>query len=170
MSEEQSVELYKLAHSVCKNNNVKYDEDLIQELVFHAFQQERYFDSTRSKWSTFMYVCMKQKLTDTFKFNKRLKRDNGKMTYSLDYQSDEDAPTLLDKISNEDEFVEDNTYEDFLSVIDHLIEEPLRLYLNGYSQVEIGKMKGCTGSYISYLIKKNIEKIKEYCEENKLYL
>lgn len=170
MSEEQAIEIYKLAYSVCKKNNVTYDEDMIQELVLHAVLREKYFDPSLSSRSTFMFTCMKQKLVDLFKYRTNLKRNNGLMTYSLDYQLDEESLSIHEILPSDVDVIEQVNNEDFLRVIDPLIEEPLRLYMNGYTQKEIGEMKGCTGSYISYLIKKNVEKIKKYCEENDLYL
>lgn len=170
MTEEQAVEVYKLACSVCKTNNVNYDEDLIQELVLHAVTREEFFDPSLSSRSTFMFMAMKQRLIDIFKYKTKPKRDNGLMTYSLDYRADEDSLSIYEVLPNDEDVIEQMNREDFLKSIDHLIEEPLRLYLNGYTQREIGEMKGCSSQYICSLIKKNIEKIKNYCEENNLHL
>lgn len=169
MTEEQAVEVYKLAHSVCIKNNVAYDEDLIQELVLHAVTIEQYYDPALSSRSTFMFMCMKRKLVSIFAYNKCLKRDNGLMTYSLDYQTDEDSRSVHEIIPDDTDIIEQMNREDFMIRIDHLIEEPLRLYINGYTQKEIGEMKGCSSQWISHLIKKNIEKIKNYCEQNNIH-
>ena len=170
MTEEQAIELYKLAYAVCKKNNVIYDEDLIEDLVVHAVTIEHYYDSSLSSRSTFMFTCMQKKLGDLLKFKTCSKRSNNLMTYSLDYRADEDSLSIYETLPCDENVIEQMDREDFLKCIDHLIEEPLRLYMKGYSQREIGKMKGCTNSNVSYLIKKNIDKIKNYCEENDLYL
>lgn len=170
MTEEQANEIYILAKSVCRKNNVIYDEDLIQELVLHAVSIEKNYDPKLSSWATFMFDCMKRKLINIFAYNTSSKRDNGLTNYSLDYRKDEDSLSIHEVLPSDENIIEQINREDFLKSIDHLIEKPLRLYLKGYYQREIGEMMGCSDSNVSYLIRKNIKKIKKYCEENNIHL
>lgn len=170
MTEEQANEVYKLACSVCIKNNIVFDEDLIQELVLHAVSIEKHYDPTLSSRSTFMFSCMKRKLVNIFTYNTCKKRDNGLMTYSLDYQADEDSKSIHEILPSDEDIVERINRKEFYKCVDHLIEEPLRLYINGYTQREIGEMKGCSSQYICSSIKKNVDKIKKYCEQNNIHL
>lgn len=164
MTNEKAVELYKLAGFTLKKYNVTYDEDLIQELVMYAFERDPQYDESRGGWSTYIINCMYTKLVMLHRATHTIKRNKGQPDQSLDDYVYDDLP-YYDVIPSDVDIAKDIDKKEILAVITPLVEEPLRLHLNGWSQKQIGDKLGYSQAHICRLIRLNIEKIKSYCKE-----
>jgi RNA polymerase sigma factor (sigma-70 family) len=172
MDNEQAVELYKLANFILKKHNIEYDEDLIQELVIHAYSKTNLFDESKSTFSTFVCFCMEIRLKEIHRYNTAAKRFNGLENYSLDYEYDNDKGNTIsysDVIPVEYDYAKELDKQEILKQILPMVEEPLKLvYFEDKTQAEAAKILGVNQSYVSRLIKQNIQKIQEYCKEKGL--
>lgn len=168
MKDEEAIELYRLAKDVCKKQNIVYDEDIIQELVLHALTKADHYDESKSKWSTFIFNCMKNKLKDLFKPKNTKKRNCNQVDFSLDYVI-EDHLSYHEIVPSKINVSEEYTDKEFYQRVEHLIDLPLKLYLKGFTQNEIAKKMNCSQTKVCYTIKNNIELIRKYCVDNDLY-
>lgn len=165
MTDEKAIELYKLAGFTLKKFNVPYDEDLVQELVLYAFEKDPLYDECRGSWSNYIINCMYTKLLMLHRASCTIKRNKGQPDQSLDDTFYDDLP-YYDVIPSDVDIAKEIDKKEVLAAIEPLIEEPLRLQLEGYSQVQIAKKLNYSQSHISRLIRLNIEKIKSYCKKN----
>ena len=92
MDNEQIIGLYKLAAHILKKHNIKYDEDIIQDLVIYAYSALEKFDKNIGSFSTFVCNCMENELRMIFRSKNASKRNYGISDLSLEKVYD-----LIDK-------------------------------------------------------------------------
>lgn len=163
MKDEKVNELYKLAAFTLKKYNVPFDEDLIQELVVYTYTKLPYYDESRGSWSTFVINCMYSKLAILYRSKNAKKRNCGQPVDSLDDTYYDSLP-YYDVIPSDIDVVKEVHKKEILNEILPLVDDPLKMYLDGFTQKEIADKYGVSQAQISRDIKKNIQKIKTYCK------
>ena len=172
MDNKQIIGLYKLAAHVLKKHNIKYDEDLIQDLVIQAYSSLEKFDKNIGSFSTFVCKCMENKLRMEFRNKNASKRNSGIPDLSLDhtYESyDGNELNYIDIFGYDPNYIKELHNKMLFNEIFPLTNEATRMYyLEGMKQVDIAKFLGLSQKKVSFLIKKNIQQIRKYCDENNL--
>lgn len=142
MTEEQVNELYKLARSYCIRKHIIFDDDIIQELVLYVYEKSNKYDDSRSKFSTFAYMCFNNYLCDKYRSN------------ALEYYLSDDL-----------EFVD--TYIDSCNkmIIDEILEtlkndEIMMDWLYGFTMDEIATKHNKHRTSVSRYINKKIDELK----------
>lgn len=169
MTNEEAKELYYLVVFTLNKNNITPNEDLIQDLVTHVVSKLDLYDESRGSKSTFIVTCIEKKLSHLYRYKMSKKR------YMKDYDVSLedcifDGITIGDTIESRDDVLMEVIKDDIIEKIKPLIKEPLMLYINGFSQVEIATKLNCNPSNVSHLIKTNIQQIKRYCKQNGIEL
>lgn len=167
MTNEKAVELYKLAGFTLKKYNTPYNEDLVQELVLYALEKEPLYDERRGSWSNYIINCMYTKLLMIHRANHTIKRNKGQPDQSLDNTFCDDLP-YYDVIPSDVDIAKELDKKETLAAITPLVEEPLKLHLEGFKQVQIAEKLGVSQVTVCRRIKHNIQKIKKYCKENNI--
>lgn len=126
------------------------------------------YNSKKSNFSTYAYQCIKTSIIgETRKLNFQRTIPNDKIVYyQSTFNSDgEDELQYIDSLPSQDD-VEDSVIEsDFMDKFSEKDKTIIKLIMAGYSQREIGKMLGCTGSNIGGIRKRIKENfVKEYTE------
>ena len=172
MDNKQIIGLYKLAAHVLKKHNIKYDEDLIQDLVIQAYSVLEKFDKNIGSFSTFVCKVMENELRMIFRNKNASKRNNGIPDLSLDhtYESyDGNELNYIDIFGYDPNYMKELHNKMLFNEIFPLTNEATRMYyLEGMKQVDIAKILGVSQKKVSFLIKENIQKIRKYCDENNL--
>ena len=172
MDNEQIIGLYKLAAHVLKKYGIKYDEDLIQDLVIYAYSALEKFDKNIGSFSTFVCNCMKNKLKMEFRSKNASKRNYGIPDLSLDHTYEEydgNEFNYIDIFGYDYNYAKELHNKMLFNEIFPLTNEATRMYyLEGMKQVDIAKILGVSQKKVSFLIKKNIQQIRKYCDENNL--
>lgn len=154
MTDNQVKELYDIANYILKQYNKEYNEDLIQDLVFAAYQNlEKYYDKSKHKSEkNFTYMIMFQKLMNLSKKHqiKTIPLDNIVIEYKLDIIKNFEEKELVEKL---------------LPLVDTTTELHI---MYGYTLKEISKITNIDYSTIRHQILKNIKKIQEYCEKRRI--
>lgn len=167
MNEDKVIELYKIARAVMKIFNY-YDEDTLQDLVTKAHAYCQNYDETKASWCTFVYLIMYTQMLLILRSNKTKKAAINTAVYSLDTKVDE-KKSFIDFLEDKKDFVKEYNKERVLQDILPLVNEELKLYLMGISQLDIAKRLSVSNVTINKRIRKNIQKIKNYCEKNHIY-
>ena len=119
-------------------------EDLISELTCYAYSKLHNYNSEKSKFSTYIFMLFETCANYLIRNNKK---------------------KYLTTTSLDEKVYRDNTLDDFVGVNDEidLIEKSdiLTLWLEGKTQEEIGKLYNLSQSYISRLIKNELNYIRE---------
>lgn len=172
MDNEQIIYLYVLAKYILKKHNIKYDEDLIQDLVIYAYTALEKFDKDRGSFSTFVCNCMENKLRMKSREKMASKRNNGIPDLSLDHTYEEydgNEFNYIDIFGCDYNYIKELHNKMLFNEIFPLTNEATRMYyLEGMKQVNIAKILGVSQKKVSFLIKKNIQQIRKYCDENNL--
>ena len=172
MDNKQIIGLYKLAAHVLKKHNIKYDEDLIQDLVIQAYSVLEKFDKNIGSFSTFVCKVMENELRMIFRNKNASKRNNGIPDLSLDHTYEEydgNKFNYIDIFGYNYNYAKELHNKMLFNEILPLTNEATRMYyLEGMKQVDIAKILGVSQKKVSFLIKKNIQQIRKYCDENNL--
>lgn len=172
MNNEQITGLYILAKYILKKHNIKYDEDLIQDLVINAYSALDKFDEKKGAFSTFVCKAMENKLRMKSREKMASKRNYGIPDLSLDHTYEEyDGNELnyIDIFGCDYNYIKELHNKMLFNEIFPLTNEATRMYyLEGMKQVDIAKILGVSQKKVSFLIKKNIQQIRKYCDENNL--
>lgn len=172
MDDKQIIGLYKLAAHVLKKHNIKYDEDLIQDLVVQAYSVLEKFDKNIGSFSTFVCKVMENELRMIFRNKNASKRNNGIPDLSLDHTYEEydgNEFNYIDIFGYNYNYAKELHNKMLFNKILPLTNEATRMYyLEGMKQVDIAKILGISQKKVSFLIKKNIQQIRKYCDENNL--
>ena len=172
MYNKQIIGLYKLAAHVLKKHNIKYDEDLIQDLVIQAYSALEKFDKNIGSFSTFVCKCMENELRMIFRSKNASKRNNGIPDLSLDHTYEEydgNEFNYIDIFGYDYHYIKELHNKMLFNEIFPLTNEATRMYyLEGMKQVDIAKILGVSQKKVSFSIKKNIQQIRKYCDENNL--
>ena len=172
MDNKQIIELYKLAAHVLKKYDVKYDEDLIQDLVIYAYSALEKFDKNIGSFSTIVRKKMKKKKKKKIRRKNASKRNSGIPDLSLDhtYESyDGNELNYIDIFGYDLNYMKELHNKMLFNEIFPLTNEATRMYyLEGMKQVDIAKFLGVSQKKVSFLINKNIQQIRKYCDENNL--
>ena len=172
MDNKQIIGLYKLAAHVLKKHNIKYDEDLIQDLVIQAYSVLEKFDKNIGSFSTFVCKVMENELRMIFRNKNASKRNNGIPDLSLDHTYEEydgNEFNYIDIFGYNYNYAKELHNKMLFNKILPLTNEATRMYyLEGMKQVDIAKILGVSQKKVSFLIKKNIQQIRKYCDENNL--
>lgn len=156
--EDIGVQLIKLAKSFihkkfgCGDELLKqifYDslmsyEDLISELTYIAFEKLKNYDNSKGSFSTYVYIVFETHCNYTIRKNKK---------------------KYLHITSLDEEVYENSCLSDYIGTNDKLdlIErsDVLNLWLEGRTQDEIGKLYNVSQSYVSRLIRNELDEIKK---------
>ena len=172
MSNEQIIGLYVLAKYILKKHNIKYDEDLIQDLVIYAYTALEKFDKDRGSFSTFVCNCMENKLRMKSREKMASKRNYGIPDLSLDHTYEEydgNEFNYIDIFGCDYNYIKELHNKMLFNEIFPLTNEATRMYyLEGMKQVDIAKILGVSQKKVSFLIKQNLQQIRKYCDENNL--
>ena len=148
--------LYKLVKSFCRKWNI-YDTEIVQDLVWNIYSKLDKFDSTKGKFSTFVYfnckhyyLQMKSKKKHIVSFEELSSGDKE----FVDSIQDE-RPTPLEKLLRDE-------LETFLN---NNCSDITREYLEGKKQKDIAKEHGIPYPTCNQRIHRELKKLKEaYCE------
>ena len=169
MTEKEVNELYKLAKFTIKTFNLPYSEDLIQDMVLHAFlKYNNDFDKEKAKKSTFLVMVMHQvylKNTRSETFDKR--KINNMTVSNIFRDATNNEYDVFELFPEEKSNVWEKEY--FLKEIEPFFNEELKLFLKGYKKKEIASIFNVSSTIINKRIKRNIEKIRTYLIENDKY-
>lgn len=177
MTNEEALELYKIAYKVCNDNKFQDDEDFIQELVLEACIKVKDWDESKSAWSTYMYMVMYNKAVGIIYYNNTKKRKFNGRIISLDdvvssKNTSKDKHVTYEEVISSDIDLSEELYKKecicFCEKVKHLIDEPLWMYMHGWTQKEIAAEFGVCRQRVSQLIQNNIKKIRNYCKKNNL--
>lgn len=177
MTNEEALELYKIAYKVCNDNKFQDDEDFIQELVLEACIKVKDWDESKSAWSTYMYMVMYNKAVSLIYYNNTKKRKPNGLIISLDDIVNRPESILDKRVTYEEVIPSDVDLSEelhkkecicFCEKVKHLIDEPLWMYMHGWTQREIAEEFGVCKQWVYQLIKNNIEKIRNYCKKHNL--
>ena len=162
-------EYYKIAKDALKRYNLKYDEDILQEIVTCMVEKESLYDASRGQLSTFMYQVVRNKYYEIKNLSKAQKRGCGDKPISFDTDIDSSGHTILDVVGKDSSAVYNRIKKEVLDEILPLVDEPLKLWLEGMTQCEIQVKLGFSSqSQVSISINRNIVNIKRYCKRNKI--
>lgn len=166
MTEKEVEELYKIAKHTIKICNIPYSEDLVQDMVTYAYDKIDLYEEEKGSKTNFLIYIMKKYIL--WKGRKRLK-DIPKWAYlnANDYIDEECDLTYLDTFC--DEGNNQKLMDEFINEIKPLMGEYLKLFMEGYSMSEIGKINNCSRQNIHKEIVKNIQKIKQHLIKTKQY-
>lgn len=177
MTNEEALELYKIAYKVCIDNRFKIDEDLIQDLVLEACIKLEDWDESKSAWSTYMYMIMYNKAVSLIHYNNSKKRKFKGLIISLD-ENISAKNTTKDKCITYEEIIPSDVdlseelhkieCADFYQKIKYLIDEPLWLYIHGWTQKDIAAEFGVCQQRAHQYIWNNIRKIRNYCKKHNI--
>lgn len=157
ISEDKIDDVYRLVAKFCQKYNI-YSEEIIQDLTSRVWEKlDKLYDETKSKLSTYVFLCCKH-------FYFMDKRKKLPPIISLNTEVDVGCE-LIDTIKSDwddplEELIhreENKKLEDVYNSCSYM----LKCYLNGERQAEIAKKMGCSQSYISRLIKKELNKIRK---------
>ena len=161
-------EYYKTVKAALVKFNFEFDDDILQELVTNVFIKMKNYDFSRGSATTYIYSIVRNDYLLIQRKNSAKKRGSGVKPLSL-YKIiyDNENIMLMDLIpAKKDETPLTVKYCDFLNDIQPLIKEPLRLSLQGLKQKEIAEKLNVTQASVSRAIKRNIEKLRLYYEDN----
>ena len=166
-------ELYAMAKYTLMKYNVQPDDDLIQELVLYALQNEKYFDESKGgRKDYYIFFAMERRLKQIWSTKNYKKRNCGVEPFSLDYPYKSDGKRyrfLYDIIPDTYDFKEEFHKQELVNELMVLVEEPLKMWLDGLTYIDIGEKLGCSRVWAKVLIQKNIEKIKQYCKSKNIW-
>lgn len=172
MNNEQITGLYVLAKYILKKHNIKYDEDLIQDLVINAYSALDKFDEKKGAFSTFVCKAMENKLRIKSREKMASKRNYGIPDLSLDHTYEEydgNEFNYIDIFGYDYNYAKELHNKMLFNEIFPLTNEATRMYyLEGMKQVDIAKILGVSQKKVSFLIKQNIQQIRKYCDKNNL--
>lgn len=162
-------EYYKLVKAALNKYNFKYDDDILQEIVTSTANKMKNFDELRGNKSTFIYLTVKTEYLQIFKKRNANKRIANQLCTSLNQTIKSDENEKITLIELQRDYKEDIEYnlekENILKEITPLIEKPLKLWLEGKTQLEIKDILDLKSqSQVSRTINNNIIKIKNYCK------
>lgn len=160
-------ELYKLAKFTLKKWNMVFDEDLIQDLVFYTYQQLEKFDELKGKKTTYIVHVMQNRIRELNRNKHRKGRD--KIIFSLDWKNNE-GQEFVNLFCDDYDIVDVLNRENVLQHIMPLVEEPLKLYINGATQQELAERYKVSQPTIKRRIDNNINKIRQYVKKEGLML
>ena len=167
-------EIYKMVQDALKKKNIIANEDELQQIVTHVHLKLAGYDPNKGKLSTYLYKIIINSYYLIKRVENAKKRQSNKNTYSLDnyIEDDEGKPiSMLELQADENvDIVYNYIKRKTLEQIEPLVEEPLRMWLDGFKQAEIAEKFNVTQSIISRKINNNIIKIKNYCKENGIEL
>lgn len=165
-----AAEYYKIAKHVLNQKGIKFDEDIIQDIVTHIHKKMQTYDESRGKVSTYIGIVTMTRYLEIVRERSTLKNKANYDHISLDTvvhsATDGDDITLMDVTSDDTDIVKTYIRKKILESILPLVEEPLMMWLMGEKQVNIANKIGVTQATVSRIIKHNIERIKQYCKEN----
>lgn len=162
-------EYYKLVKDALVFYKFQFDDDILQDIVTYIHSKINLFDKDRGNISTFIYALVKNRYLAINSYNRTQKRGNGNTPCSLDKEIDEEGATLLNFQAAKEDVMYNYIKESILKEIKPLVGEPLRLWLEGFTQVEIANRLHMNNQVkVSKTINENIVMIKNYCKEHQL--
>lgn len=150
-----------LMHRVLHNYNVKEDyEDLLQEMriviwkaLINKNPHTMYIENTNTKFTTYLYTLMENRLKDIFKIEYKMNIDNKSKNKSLKNRTKKNIarPKLLEDLSFEQQIniIKNNNdansirfktdLETFNNNLNNIEKEIWKLYLEGWTQKDMAK-------------------------------
>lgn len=152
-----------------KETGIYFDsfEDMKQELLLNLWEKLPLYDETKGKFSTFVIMVCKSRVTHKRSFVTTQKRKGTIKTLSLDYSMGERL-TLMDIIgSNEDPCEALCRKEERENLTKRLDPETYAYYIDGFSIKEIAGYQGITESATRDRIERNISRVKREIKKEK---
>lgn len=150
IDETQIEDIYKMVLKFCWKKHI-FTEDRIQDYVLKIWEKRDKFDPTRGKLSTFVYKVLSNELAMELR---RKKIEEIKFTdEGLEkYISDESSP-LAKLIECEEQAL--------LAELYIHCSPMLKLYLNGFTQMEIARGLNISQPQVSRRIKKELDEMRK---------
>lgn len=160
----EDFEYYKIVKSALKEYNYRYDDDILQDLVIHLYENINKYNSKKGEFTTFAYTLIRNKYIQIIKERNKTKCIN------LDSAIIDNIPWLELISENKEIDVYEQTHrQQIFEFIKPYIKEPLQLWLEGYTQIQIAEKLGLKyQTIVSKLIRINLIKIKQICKEKGL--
>ena len=134
-------------------------EDLIAEGVLAVFNAVKVYDSSKSKFSTFVTLCISRAMLSQLKFASAGKRIPDKLLSPL-----EEAEDLTD-VNPEQIYIDKESYESFkesiFSSLSHMEYRVLCAFLSGESYSEIAERLGITVKAVDNSLRRIRNKIRK---------
>ena len=153
------IEDNRLAHFFFRKfywNNRTIKEDIIQACVAALWQARFVYDSSRAKWSTFAFWVCRSAVS---RLIRKTRRTNENESLSLDFEPPEGV-ALKNLIGTEGAYDADVQHlQEIISKVCDSMPNPktakvMELKIEGYKQLEIGKMLGISRSNVGSLIRR----------------
>lgn len=142
-------------------------EDMKQELLLYLWEKLPLYDETKSKFSTFVIMVCKNRVSHKRSFATTQKRKGTIKTLSLDYSIGERL-TLMDVIGNNEDPCEALCRkEESENLMKRLDPETYAYYIDGFSIKEIASYQDATESATRGRIWRNLFKVKEEIKKEK---
>lgn len=162
-----ALELYKLVRAALSRYVIRRDEleDITQDMMLACCQKINVYDSTRSTFSTFIYLVVESEMKHRHIYLNAQKRlEQSSLVYLDEYLYEEERKRLIDTIPSKVNVQETFFKSEIIREINHLICQPLALWCCGVSKSDVGKLFNVSRQNISNTIKRNIDNIKLYCK------
>lgn len=161
----------KLAYYIAHKWDVKLldkieKEDIEGVCLLGLTKAVMHYDPNLSKFSTFAIRCMDNEILMALrkvkhKLDTKVISDLSFVSDNGDYIPYSEIYALIDPYNAIDEWVETQTLNDALKMVRSKEREVIMLQMNNIPQKEIAKIKGCTQSYISRVIKNGYIQLKK---------
>lgn len=163
---------YSIAEKFYREGFYEDFQDIKQIALIGLWKASKYYDNKKAKFSTFAYKVMLNDIMLYFhRYKKQYKDLSINIPVSEDYSNNSDPNnimTLEDKILNDFDIDEVITKLDIQEIIKKVLmketdkrKEIYNLFLSGKSQNEIAEILGVSRQWVSYVILKIEDKIKE---------
>lgn len=161
-------ELYAMARFALKKWNIIYDEDLVEDLVSDAYLKKDKYDESKGAISTYFIKIMENRIRENDRTKKCKKRDG--VVISYDNKMDTDGKEYNILFDDDFDLASDINKKNILEQIIPLVDLPLKLYINGYTQQEIAVKCNTTQATIQKRITANIKELQAFVKKKGLEL
>ena len=157
ISEDKVQDVYNLVGAFCKKYHI-YSEDKVQDLTGEVWSKlEKHYDETKGKLSTYVFLCCKHLYLQE-------KRKKVPEVVSLNEEVS-DGIEMIDILESDyldplEEIIKEERDEKVAEVYDEC-SDLLKGYLNGKTQVTLGKEFGISQVQVSRKIKKELKELRK---------
>ena len=170
MTNDQTIELYKITKSYLNKNNISWDEDLLEDIMIYLIKIYDLYDPSKGSLTTYIYACIKYRILAIANEKHRKKNCPDQNILSLDSSDNKNKSDLYCLFPQYDIY---NLYDEdrakFIEEIKPLLcQETIEYYFQHKSKSELAEKYGVSISAIGLRIRTNIERIQRYCKKKKI--